>query len=595
VDLLTSLQDRLGHDAVARLSVFGNEEENRGTARVHVTSNTVLVGPWNTTDQVHACGECVRLRWLRVRSASERTLRAADGQVVVGPAWPIDITFVVDATQMLLDRVADERWRDPGGQAPEGCAFVTALDLGTLRTRTILIEREPLCPNCSVWEAAAPDEPVLQSRPSGGGSRRTSVEDYDLLEDALLNEWSGVLGAGATEDLSSPTTAPVFGRFDSRSTRRTAELSWSGQTPSYGRSRIVGILEGLERYAGSFPRRPIQPLVAAYDELECAVDPRVLGLYDPHEYVVGHGLEPFDPGRPIPWVWAYSMRDRRPILIASRNVFYGGTSGSDRFVDECSNGCASGSCYEEAVLHGLLEVIERDAFLMAWYGRRALPSIAVGHLGAVAATLVDRAGLLGYDIDLLDTTSDVGVPVVTAVGVKRDGGDGYLVLASGAALDPEEAAVSALSEVLTYLPGRATQTARRRSELEAMAADFSKVTSLRDHAELFGLPRMGVLGLELRDAGRVRVPQEVGCIDSWSGDLALDLSRTVTRLADLGHDVVVVDQTTPEQARRGVCAVRVVVPGLLPIDFGWSRQRALRMPRLLASTDQLRLVPHPFP
>ncbi len=71
--------------------------------------------------------------------------------------------------------------------------------------------------------------------------------------------------------------------------------------------------------------------------------------------------------------------------------------------------------------------------------------------------------------------------------------------------------------------------------------------------------------------------------------------------------MVVVDQTMPEQRALGLTTVSVLVPGLLPIDFGWTRQRALRMPRLrtalreagLRATDltdaDLNLAPHPFP
>ena len=71
--------------------------------------------------------------------------------------------------------------------------------------------------------------------------------------------------------------------------------------------------------------------------------------------------------------------------------------------------------------------------------------------------------------------------------------------------------------------------------------------------------------------------------------------------------MIVVDQTTPEQLRSGLRTVCTLVPGLLPIDFGWNRQRALHMPRLRTafrragwrSTDlaegEIRRVPHPFP
>jgi ribosomal protein S12 methylthiotransferase accessory factor len=49
------------------------------------------------------------------------------------------------------------------------------------------------------------------------------------------------------------------------------------------------------------------------------------------------------------------------------------------------------------------------------------------------------------------------------------------------------------------------------------------------------------------------------------------------------------------------------VPGLLPLDFGWARQRALRMPRMFSAYRRagwqeadlteadLHRVPHPFP
>ncbi len=71
--------------------------------------------------------------------------------------------------------------------------------------------------------------------------------------------------------------------------------------------------------------------------------------------------------------------------------------------------------------------------------------------------------------------------------------------------------------------------------------------------------------------------------------------------------MIAVEQTGPEQRALGLATASVLVPGLLPIDFGWARQRALRMPRLrtalreagradrdLAPAD-LNPAPHPFP
>jgi ribosomal protein S12 methylthiotransferase accessory factor len=89
----------------------------------------------------------------------------------------------------------------------------------------------------------------------------------------------------------------------------------------------------------------------------------------------------------------------------------------------------------------------------------------------------------------------------------------------------------------------------------------------------------------------------------------LDLRDDVEYLAGLigaTGDVIAVDQTCPEQALAGVHTVAMVAPGLVPIDFGWYRQRALYHPRLRAYLDRglrpdgtgptgLHLHPHPFP
>jgi ribosomal protein S12 methylthiotransferase accessory factor len=76
-----------------------------------------------------------------------------------------------------------------------------------------------------------------------------------------------------------------------------------------------------------------------------------------------------------------------------------------------------------------------------------------------------------------------------------------------------------------------------------------------------------------------------------------ELDRWVAMVAAAGLDVIAVDQTAPEQRQVGLHTASVIVPGLLPIDFGWSRQRAPRMPRLRQVTGaaEPNPAPHPFP
>lgn len=309
----------------------------------------------------------------------------------------------------------------------------------------------------------------------------------------------------------------------------------------------------------------------------------------------------------------WSLRDRRPRLVPEQLVYYLDRRTDQRkFVQECSNGCASGSCPEEALLHGMLELVERDAFLLAWYGSARLAEIDPASCRDERVHfMLDRVDLLGYDVRLFDTRADLPVPVVTAVAVKRDGGLGRLCFAAGASLDPDDAVRAALCETASYVPGFDERVAASEPELREMVRDYTKVTELSHHALLYGLPEMARHAAFLFDDPPRRSMAEL--YGDWLAtrpahdDLRADTEYLAGLIAGLGGDVVAVDQTCPEQEIAGIHTMAVVAPALVPIDFGWQRQRVLwsdRLERYLArgrhGPDGLGATgrnphPHPFP
>ncbi|MFC5720532.1 TOMM precursor leader peptide-binding protein [Streptomyces gamaensis] len=610
---------RPGHDPYA---------EDRPRATVHLTAQAALVGPWGATGNAPAaCGSCLARRWQRLRSRSERDALEVGARGTGAGVWPVVTDFTATAVWAVYEAVLlsgrpagagrpDGRWHSPHDlPLPQ----VTRVDLATLGVSTLPLLAEPLCPGCGTLAPGGTPEAVrLESRPKPApdAGRLRDARDYPLPHGALANPVCGALGEDTWINVASPTTSPVAGSVFVRTYAGLSDVTWSGQANSFADSRTLAYLEGLERYAGIHRRRADGPLVESYDSLvargAAAVDPRACGTYAARTYRDDPMVAPFDPARPIPWVRGHSLRDDRTVLVPARMVHYGAGRDCDNFVFESSNGCATGSCPEEAVLYGLLELIERDAFLLGWYGRARLTGIDLASCasGAVRA-MADRAALQGYDVRAFDNRVDLAVPVVTAVAVRRDGGPGTLSFAAGARLDPEEAVEAALAEVLTYLPHLDRQVREHREELEAMADDFSRVRELTHHARLYGLPRMAGYAREYLEPESVRTMDELYA--QWqhrrprTGDLRDDVRWCVAELTDAGFDVIVVDQTAPEQERMGLRTVATLVPGLLPIDFGWDRQRALGMPRLRTAflragrrttalrEDELRLVPHPFP
>ncbi len=599
---------------------------HRARAAVHLTPDAVLVGPWGGRsaaadgpddpdepgDPAVACGGCLAIRWQRLRTRTEREALETGGPVTAAGTWPVLPDHAVDTVWALY------AWTASAAAEPraDGLPQVTKYDLETGRVGTVPLLAEPLCERHRHPDGEPEWAVEPRPKPAADRYRLRGPASYGLPTDALANPVCGVLGASIWNDVTSPTTAPVAGTVFMRGYAGLTDVTWSGQANSFASSRDLAFLEGLERYAGTHRRLLGDLPTASYAALtargEEALDPRACGLYAPETYRDDPMVEQFDPERPIPWVRGHSLRDDRPVWVPARLAYYSAGTPADNFVFECSNGCAIGSCLEEAILFGLLELVERDSFLLAWYGRMPLNAIDLDSCDStVVRAMTDRAALCGYDVRVYDNRVDLPVPVVTGLAVRRDGGRGTFAFAAGAAFDPLTAVESAVSEILTYLPHLPRQVGERPAELEAMAEDFGLVRRLPDHAALFGLPRMREHLTDYLEPPAVRTLTETYA--GWERDRprGLDLREDVLwfrdQLATAGSDVVVVDQTTPEQRRMGLRTVCTIVPGLLPIDFGWSRQRALTMPRLRTAQrraglrpddlreDEIRRVPHPFP
>lgn len=597
--------------AAPAVAVLPDVAAASGTAvPIHLTGAAAVLGP---TGGGRPCARCLALRWGRIRGIAERRLLRVGRPMLSAAMSPYLHPLALEAVWQLWSALP----AGDGAVPPaDGIGRVHVLDLRTLRSRAVELVEDSECPRCAPRSADTAERATLALRsrrkPGPDVHRVRPLRQHAMPTRALVNPVCGMLGTGCVADQASSTTSPSVGAFSHDSGAGPEEILWTGQTTSFGSSETAGLLEGLERYASLEQRRLTAVVVDSLDNLRPhALDPRSCGVYPDATYEALPGFEPFAADRPIPWVWGWSVRDERPVLVPQRLAYFGARRQDDGFVHECSSGCAGGSNVEEAVLHGLLELVERDGFVLAWYARRALPEIDIRTCPDERVRhIAGRIGLLGYDVRLFDARADLPIPVVVAVAVRRDGGTGALCFAGGAALVPDDAVWSALSEVASYVQSRRLSGLRDRARAQEMSRDYTRVTDLVDHALLFTLPEMARHADFLLGRPDPRPMDELYA--GWQRqrphtlDLLDDLRHCVGLLAGAGFDVLAVDQTAPEQERLGLRSVRVVVPGLLPLDFGWLKQRALHLPRTrtaprtagwsrtdLAGSD-LNRVPHPF-
>lgn len=448
-------------------------------------------------------------------------------------------------------------------------------------------------------QGGAPIEPLVRppARPADGLSlpyRRLSLDMVAHQVGDAANPFCSSLGLEAVTDLEIETTAKVSGAYVAVTPSGCWTGPWGGHTPRFSRSAAIGLLEALERRAG------MTGPVTAPGVLRGTASELPVEAYLPSVF----GIDAAFDTHPIAWSTARRLSDGAVVAVPRDVAFYGEEG---RIVQDSSNGCACGGTLAEAVLFGLLEAVERDAFLISWYGALELDEIRSGSVNALASRqLLDRMRLLGQRVRFFDAT--VGTRVPTVVAVAESSVTGSLCFGAGAHPDAERALAAALNEVASdYLVAR-TRLEIGREHIEQMLEDFDQVRVMEDHADLFTHPGARPLASFLLDAPRGEERDIASLSVPGAGcDVMTDL-RLSLELLRPDYEVLVVEQTLPAQKVLGVRSVKVIVPGLVPIDFGWRQQRALSMPRTAeragayrrahadrCTTKPAAPVPHPFP
>lgn len=136
-----------------------------------------------------------------------------------------------------------------------------------------------------------------------------------------------------------------------------------------------------------------------------------------------------------------------------------------------TNGLASGNSLEEAILHGMFEVIERDAWSIFELTHKNSAQIDLDSIESdVVNDALSKFSENEINIKLMDLTADINVPTIAASAddtLLKDAG--LLTLGIGTHLDPEVAILRSLTEVAQ---SRATQIHGARED--TVRADFAR-------------------------------------------------------------------------------------------------------------------------
>jgi len=423
----------------------------------------------------------------------------------------------------------------------------------------------------------------------------------------LVSQRTGILRSlqRRQKGVNEPTDVIIYDAWLSHFDSRRADVSerWtSGKGATEEDAMLGAVGEAMERYCASHvPERQLRRAAAA--ELVGAVPPSEVPLYSPSQYArEGFPFEPWRADAELLWIRALEFGSDQTVWIPASLAFLAERGGQSRdsLCASTSSGLAAGPDLETALRSAVLEVLEREAFLITWLNGLSVPEIDYSAIGGVADRIRRCFQSWGVDVRAFQLATDMPVSAVAAVAVDQTGYGPTAAMGLGCELDPERALQKAMLEVCEVHEALG-RTCRRGSAVRLEA--YADVSTPSDHAAFFfRRDHLHELEFLLKPSSKMRI-EEIPFSPGQSIREDLQVMRRALNRA--GCRFFFRDLTTPDLLPFPVRVVRAMITEVQPMHFGYGLERLggrrlYELPFKLGRTEKptseasLNRCPHPL-
>ena len=328
-----------------------------------------------------------------------------------------------------------------------------------------------------------------------------------------------------------------------------SRTSHTGKGVSEIQAQVSLTMESIERYCSEYmDEYKDRIIVGSYEALKSrfnTLNPQKLILSDRSNY---------SPNAELEWVWGCEIFSNEDILVPACAVFHPFRQNGAFLFNTHTNGIAAGNTIEEALVHGLAEVIERDAWSISRYRAHYSDALFIEELPENQFIIDIFEKLEQADIEIVakDITSDIGVPVVGAFSRDLVHETMVPIDGFGAHLDPRVAMVRALLEIATT---RALFLQKFGIEgLREFTTSYLQQGGEFQDNRFYAYEQKGLSSLEV----------------GYTDDILKDIDIYKDKLSARGlKTLIAVNLTRPDVQ---VPSVRVIVPGMECYCFDPSRR-----------------------
>jgi ribosomal protein S12 methylthiotransferase accessory factor len=333
-------------------------------------------------------------------------------------------------------------------------------------------------------------------------------------------------------------------------------------------------------------REPRNLQFAKFRDLPNGIDPLLFAKYSDAQYASsGFPYSRFNPEISQPWAAAVDLVSGNEVRVLAELVFSRtslaafGRLPPRPFSQVTTSGCAAGVSQEDASFRALLELVERDAFVKHWLLQTGADVIAPSRLAPEIVDRIQKIEALGCKVVVQKLSSPwAHVCMLAAQHEARH----FTTMGTSANANFEDAARDALSEIETrvyaWLHGHQPQV-----------SEPDKVNSPMHHFDLYGAKRY------FRRADRVLFPGSPPSSVNLAPFPFHNSAQLVDSFEEKGIHPIMIDMTPErcylDQGRTKISVVKTMIPGLLPISFGYH----IEPMGMLAQVHRGSKFPHPFP
>lgn len=302
------------------------------------------------------------------------------------------------------------------------------------------------------------------------------------------------------------------------------------------------------------------------------------------------------------WTEGISLLSDEKVFIPSQLIYlsYPYVSGEPVIYPGISTGAAGGSCLSAALVRGICEIVERNAFMIFYLNKIETNKIAIDQIkDSRILNLLNTLNRYKLEVSVFDITTDIGLPTFLTVVVDRTGFGKAISLGLKCDLDSISAIVGSLEEVFnsrTWLRGE-----YEKSNKKIIQSDLLKNSDIRTRGLLW-YPMDTIANLEfLLNSPTSKLNVAKKNTPKTSG-------RQLAYILDLfkshEYDILYKDITVPIFKKMNYFVVKTIIPQMQQFYLdenykllGGSRLREVPKKMNLKTKlkmNQFNLFPHPF-